>query len=104
MIWTTLENITRAWTENKISLIKSNKCNSFFSDIYEINSANVKEIFWSYQITNIMQENPDLNGLLKHELLEKYKNAHPRNTSEFSFGKYTKYSRTFPIKKKTLNY
>ena len=51
-----------------------------------------------------MQENPDLNGLLKHELLEKYKNAHPRNTSEFSFGKYTKYSRTFPIKKKTLNY
>lgn len=87
MIWTTSENITRAWTENKISLNKSNKCNSFFSDISKINSANVKEIFWSYQITNIMQENPDLNGLLKHELLEKYKNAHPRNTSEFSFGK-----------------
>lgn len=37
MIWTTLENITRAWTENKISLIKSNTSNSFFSDIYEIN-------------------------------------------------------------------
>ncbi|PFX26202.1 Dual specificity protein kinase TTK [Stylophora pistillata] len=31
------------------------------------------------------KENPDLDGLLKHELLEKYKNAHPRNTSEFSF-------------------
>ena len=43
-------------------------------------------------VINILQENTDLNGLIKHELVEKYKNALPHDISESTFGKFEIFS------------
>lgn len=45
-------------------------------------------VFMLLIFTITMQENTDLNGFLKHELIDKYKNALPHDTtSESTFGK-----------------